>query len=206
MKNVLINTLSVNAAAREEMMELIGSINQDRKDAINSGSAFVSDRILQVVKNVAAKNSIKMFLDSDVKVTGLCDINGGKLEKGEIFCVSSIILLSAVGAANTLADAASLEFGQIAKELRNANFEFKVNSKTIVPMSSTEAFVNYRDTASGVATTAPTGAGFVGHYKLATPQLIETQAPIEFNIECAAANANFTFIKVILVGAAVVNK
>lgn len=206
MKNVTIFTPGINAAAREEMMEMIYSINPERKTAIDNGSAFVADRILQVVKPSGGKTTVKMFTDADVKVAGLCDINGGKLEKGEIFLVSSIVLLGALGTGNTLPDAAALEFVQIPKETRNGNFEFKVNNKIIVPLSSTEAFVNHRNVVTGAGVTAPTGNGYVGHYKLATPQLIETQAPITFDIESAVANPNFTFFKLLLIGVAVVNK
>jgi hypothetical protein len=206
MKQVIVSTTGLNSVSYDEMMEVLGQVNQDRVNAINAKTAFIADRILQVTKNVAGKNTIKILQDADVKVAGLCDINGGKLEKGEIFLVSGIMLLSAVGTGNSLSDAAALEFTQIAKELRNGTFEFKANSKTIVPLSSTEAFVNHRNVVSGTGTTAPIGTGFVGHYKLSSPQLIETQAPIEFNLEFAAAPVNYTFVKLILIGSAIVNK
>lgn len=110
--------------------------------------------------------------------------------------------------ANDVATMSALDFGPLTSIIRNGHFEFKANGKILIPETSNEVFVNHY--AAFDATTdksyayALTGGKRFGEFKLDNPKLIETQVPMEFNIEWGTACTAKTCLKVVLVGTRVI--
>jgi len=203
--------------SRGQFEARFGQVSKTIREQLLKGNLQLVDSELAVVKLMVA-GTTQMFIDSDVKVTGISMINAAKLEKGEIFLLSGIQLLEAVAAGDSVANIVASDFGLISAATRNGKFEFKANGKTLIPWASMEVFAQQlRDRAVVTSSGAFTGTSSVvgaygtyygdmrvrpGYFKLANPKLIETQQAIELNIEVnpnASVTAH-TYLKAILVG------
>jgi hypothetical protein len=192
--------------SRDEFQARLPQLSQDVSNGLLKGSSQLVDTWFAVAKSISAASQTKMLRDSDVKTAGVCMINGGRLGKGEPFLLSSIILLYGVGSGTTenVATISPINFGQISPVVRGGVFEFKVNGKILIPETSNEAFVNHyaetSDTTDKSYAYALQGTQRVGEFKLENPKLIETQVPMEFNLDWGVAAASNAFLKVILKG------
>jgi hypothetical protein len=147
-----------------------------------------SDGVLYAIKSVQGAKSVKMFRDDDNKVTGLCNISSGKLEKGNFFLMNEIILLSGL-ASSTTSDGTTATFHVVDSAIRNGELELRVNGSSVLSALSTEVF-----------NTTGNRSGHTGLYKLDNPKLIGEQQAIEVNLEWANPAPERMWIKVLLKG------
>jgi|GEM_PF-257625 len=198
------------SSSREEFKSRIQMLDKGIQADLANGRAQAVDTYMHAVKSISGAQQVKMLRDNDVKTPGVCMINNGKLQKGEPLLLSAIILMEGVGGATTenVATISPINFGQISSIVRGGTFEFKVNSKILIPETSCEVFANNfaftekgetTDKSYGLAYSFNSGQRF-GLFKLDNPKLIETQVPMELNIEWGIAGTTNSFLKVILVG------
>jgi hypothetical protein len=196
------------AASRNEFMEKISMLNPEIQAGLKAKTLQLSDTAIYITKSVSGAKTIKMFQDADNKIVGVSNISSGKLEKGEVFLCSGIQLLYGVGTgtAETQAGVAAVTgWGLIPLVIENGEFSFRASGKNLIDRMSLNVFRNFYTETVSNATPAIVGGvnygdGMPGFYKFANPKLIETQQPIEFNLEwCAAATTN-AYLKAVLIG------
>ena len=201
---------SANVNSREEFKARIQNLSPEIRDELSKGRAQGVDTYLSVVKSISGAQSIKMLKDSDVKTTGVCMINGAKMQKGEPFLLSAIILMEGVGSGTTenVATISPINFGQISSIVRGGHFEFKVNGKILIPETSNEVFANHfaytekdvtTDKSYGLAYSLG-GSNRFGMFKLDNPKFIDSQVNIDMNIDWGIAGTTNAFLKAILIG------
>lgn len=198
------------ATSRTELQARVHQLAPEIQKGLADGSRQSVDTYLSVIKVADAVSNVKMLKDSDTKKYGVCMINGGKLEKGEPFMLTGLILLEGIGA-NANEDAANvsaINWGQLSSKTRNGQFEMKANGKTIIPETSLEVFINTLEknvigAADAYAYGYAAGGQRPGYFRLANPKMIETQVAMEFNLEYGVASTANTFFKLVLVGSRV---
>jgi hypothetical protein len=198
---------SVAVASRAEFMERFNQLSPELKKGLLSKDLQLVETEFYVSKSISQKTLIKMLEDDDKKVVGKSNISGAKLEKNEVFLLSGLVILSGVGGGVTDNDLFTTDFGIIDKVIRNGEFEFKANGKTLVPKMSTQVFATHMF-REHISTAAPdTSYGFaygadqrIGFMKLANPKLIESQMSMELNVEWGAPAPLNSFLKLILCG------
>ncbi len=219
-------TVQVNGSAssmsRGEFKSRFGLLSKDVQRALTTGKKQIVDTELFVTKSVSGQTTLRALQDDDKKLDGVSNMSGGKIEKGEVFLLSAIQLLSGVGSgtAETAAVAGIVEYGIIEKNLRNGTFEIRGNGKTLVPPHGTQVFATqiakvktFDNTGDLSATTGIVGGASTivgensrpGLMKLANPKMIESQVQIDFNLIWGVAPATNTFVKLSLIGSRVIN-
>lgn len=208
-------SVSKGRSSRDELQKRIHQLSSDVQRKLVSGHAQSVDTHLAVVKSISGANSVEMLKDSDTKETGVCMINGGKLEKGEPFMLTGIMLMEGVGSGTTenASTISAVNFGQLSSAVRNGQFEFLANGKTLIPDMSNEVFVNAFEKNVVEDGTAPApdyaygysiaGKGRFGLYRLDNPKMIETQTSMEMNIKWGVAATTNAFLKLVLIGSRV---
>lgn len=178
--------------SRSKMMRMLHLFPLEIRNGLLHRRLQLVDSEYYFVKNVSGLTSIKMIQDTDNKAAGLGNVSKQKLEKDNHFCLTGVILLTGVAAAKE-----DVVFDVITHEIRNGDFEFKINGgKYITPASRIPCEVfdtsNRTDIRKGL-------------WHLDNPKPIEAEQAIEFNIDFAMAPAAAnTWAKAILVGASVV--
>ena len=159
-----------------------------RKSLLDRKKQLV-DTALYVVKDVSSNKIVKMLQDDDNKVIGKSNISGGKLEKGNFFTLKGIQLLYGVAGDNeTFQD---VNFTVLPDYIRNGEFEFVANGSILIPSMSLEVFnTNGMNKRSG-------------YFELANPKMIETQQPMDFELEWGANAPARAYIKAVLYGTSV---
>ncbi len=147
------------------------------------------DTALYISREISGNKIVKMLQDDDNKVIGKSNISGGKLEKGNFFTLKGIQLLYGVAAADE--DYKDVNFGILPDFIRNGEFEFVANGSILIPSMSLEVF----NTANMTTRT--------GYFELVNPKMIETQQPMDFEIEWGANAPDRSFMKAILYGTSV---
>lgn len=198
--------------SRTELAARMSSLDKNLQQGLLQKSNQLVDTYLSVVKSVSGASSVKMLKSADTDTVGVCMINGAKLEKDQPFMMTAIRLLYGVGGGTTenASTISAVNFGIISSVIAGGYFEFKAGSRTLIPAMSCEVFKTAFE-KNVVEDTSPdyaygyaisNGAQF-GMYKLENPKLIESQIPLEFNIDWGTAAASNAFLKVILIGSRV---
>jgi hypothetical protein len=179
---------STPANSRGELTRRFNFLPQGIQKGLTNRTLQASDGVLYAIKSVAGAKSVKMFRDDDNKVTGLCNISSGKLEKGNHFLLNEIILLSGL-ATSDQATGTTSTFHVIDSAIRNGEMELRVNGSAVLSALSTEVF-----------NTTGNRSGHTGLYKLDNPKLISDQQSIEVNLEWANPAPEKMWVKVLLKG------
>lgn len=195
------------APARANFINRIGLLNKNVQAGLKTNNLQGVDSALHVIKTIGSLASVKMFVDSDTKVSGLCMVNGGKLELDEEMVVSEIQLLYGLHASTPITTAAlagAAVWGPLTDALMLGQFEFKVGNKTLIPWMSMRVFKSDHTLVN--ATTdqsyayAISSGNEVGVYKLANPKIIPAQTTIEFNMEWNVAGGANAALMLVLRG------
>jgi hypothetical protein len=199
--------------SREELQKRMNQLHPEIQKRLATGKDQSVDTYLSFARSISGSKSVEMLKDSDNKEVGVCMLNGGKLEKGEPFMLTGIILMEGIGSGTT-EDAATISpvnFGQLSSAVRNGQFEFIANGKTLIPDMSNEVFVHSFEKNVVEDDVAPdyaygyaiSGKGRFGMYRLDNPKMIETQVAMELNVKWGVAAATNSFLKAVLVGSRV---
>lgn len=160
------------------------------------GSLVVNNHIVYSVKKLA-RTTVKMFESGDKEVIGLSNLDGGKLEKDQHFCVTGIVLLYGTTANGTEDEALVADFNAITGKPALVNGVHRLKS------ASNKNIID--DIPNYVFDTPANGEHRMGYYELETPRLIEPQKEIKFEVEVpslSGIDATKDFLKVFLIGAA----
>lgn len=207
---------SASKGSRAQMENRIVNLEPKLAQGLIAGSKQLVDTAFYWLKSAGAKTTLEMIVDDDNKVPGICNVSGQKLNQDEPFLLSGIILLTGLAGGTAQADGLACDFGLIHKNLRNGEFEFKANGKTLIPRMSTEVFVTHRTinslvdvdgsaTGANAATAVVMGENAkVGLWVPDNPKLIRSQVPLEFNLQWGVALPENTWVKLLLLGSRVV--
>jgi hypothetical protein len=185
-QNLMVSSSPTNS--RGELLRRFGHLPKDIQDGLNKRQLQASDGVLYAIKYVGGAKSVKMFKDDDNKVTGLCNISSGKLERGSFFLLNEIILLSG-NVANDGDTGTTATFHVIDSAIRNGEMELRIKGSSVLSALSTEVF-----------NTTGNRSGHTGLYKLDNPKLINEQQAIEVNLEWANPAPTRMWVKVLLKG------
>ena len=206
------NKTITSKGSRAEFEARLSNLDPKIQQGLLSGGKQLVEAALYFLKPSGSNTTLRMISDDDKRIAGICNLSGGKLENDEPFLLSGILLLTGVASGTNQADGKACDFGLIARNLRNGEFEFKANGKTLIPFTSNELFVTHRTvnslvdvdgtgTGANAATAVAIGeANKVGMYKLHNPKLIRSLTPMEFNLEWGLPLDNNTWIKLVLLG------
>ncbi len=175
--------------SRDDFQRRFKQLPAETRKALLGRQKQLVDTAIYIVKEVSANKIVKMLQDDDNKVIAKSNISGGKLEKGNFFILKGIQLLYGVaGEAESYKD---VNFGILPDYIRNGEFEFVANGSILIPSMSLEVFnttgMNQRS----------------GYFELVNPKMVETQQPMDFEIEWGANAPANSFVKAILYGTSV---
>lgn len=217
------NSTSVFTSRKNKM-------SKTERAAVEDTSKNIIDAAFYAVKYVGDEHRVEMFSDNDMKKTGITNVSSGKLEKGEPFACTGMILLTGNydGTGEDPADAIRANYGQIHELVRNGHFKFTVNGGIVVVDDlPNDVFATHRtiervvmdnghvadpvaDPADvgtrfvgGMIETLSTGASHIGHFEFDNPVIIETQSAMDLVVEWGADLPTGTYMKVILLGSKV---
>ena len=180
-----------NLTSRGHAVARMGALPKDIQAGLVAKRLQLADTRFYFVKVANAVASVRMIASADVKAPGVCNVNGGKLEKDNYFLLTGLILLSGVAA-----DPLNAAFSYVPLAVDNGDFEFKAaGNKYLLP----------KDTSCQVFDTSNRTDIEKGLFKLDSPKWIEPQVDIEMNIRFSQATAANTNLKLILVGMSVIN-
>ncbi len=176
--------------SRSEFQRRIAQLPPDIQSGLRNKGLQAVDAAYYLCKDISNAKSVKMLKDDDNKVVGICNVSSAKLEKGNVFLLHGITLLSGVAAGTE--SISEVSYGVLPAALRNGEFELRANGTTLFYGVSNEVF----DTTNSDRKK--------GYYQLDNPKIIRDQQAIEFNVEWAVPAAAKTFMKVILHGTSVI--
>ena len=162
--------------------------SETRKQLLGKQKQLV-DTALYIVKDVSSNKIVKMLQDDDNKVIAKSNISGGKLEKGNFFTIKGIQLL--YGVAGDTEDYKNVNFSVLPDFIRNGEFEFVANGSILIPSMSLEVF----------NTTGMTQR--MGYFELVNPKMIETQQPMDLELEWGENAPAKAYVKAVLYGTSV---
>ncbi len=175
--------------SRGELQRRISQLPADIQQGLRNRHLQAVDAAFYLCKDISGQKSIKMLKDDDNKVVGICNISRGKLEKGNIFLLNGIILLSGIAAVGETAG--DVNYDVLPAGLRNGEFELRANGTTLFSNIACEVFQT-------------TGTHYQkGFYRLDNPKIIRDQQNIEFNVEWASPAKAQTYMKLVLLGTSV---
>ena len=175
--------------SRDDFQKRFGQLPRDTRKSLLNRKKQLVDTALYIVKDVSGNKIVKMLQDDDNKVIGKSNISGGKLEKGNYFILKGIQLLYGVaGDSETYQD---VNFTVLPDFMRNGEYEFVGNGSILIPSMSLEVF-----NTTGMDKRP-------GYYELVNPKMIETQQPMDFEIEWGTNAPAKAYVKAILYGTAV---
>lgn len=157
------------------------------QEQLKNGLLKMVDHELYFAKAAAGQNVIKMITSNDKKMSGIGNVSNAKLENGQFFICTGIVLLSGVGADDNEASGKAVTYGEATPAIINGDFEFKQGSETLVDTCACQIFkrgVNER----------------VGFVKLGNPRILKPQTEMSFTLNCGVTPVANTWVKVILVG------
>ena len=176
--------------SRGELEKRLHMLPKEIQEGLARQTLQAVDAAYYVVKDISGSRVQKLLKDDDNKVVGMSNISSAKLEKGNLFLLNGLTLLS--GTAGDGDTAMDVNFNVVPDYLRNGEFEFIANGSTLIQNASNELF----NTTGQVIP--------VGHYRLDNPKLIKDQQTIEFNLEWGANAPAGTFVKAILRGTVII--
>jgi hypothetical protein len=178
-----------NSTSRDDFQKRFKQLPSETRTQLLNKQKQLVDTGLYVVKEVSNNKIVKMFQDDDNKVIAKSNVSGGKLEKGNFFTVKGIQLL--YGVAGVDEDYKHVNFGILPDFIRNGEFEFVANGSILIPSMSLEVFnttgMNRR----------------MGYFELVNPKMIETQQPMDLEMEWGENAPAKAYIKAILHGTSV---
>lgn len=179
-------SLPPSIGSRAEFEKHFKELPEGIKEDLVKGSIRLADFNIRGVKHVTSK-TVKLFETSDSKVTGGTSIAQGKLPKGMVLLVSSIVML--VGSSADLTDdkVKAIDYASIktVPAIANGEFYLKANKRQIIPEGkSNRVFVTDNNQLVNL-----------GFWKLHNPRMIRDEELIEFVVELGtlegvAANAH----------------
>ena len=173
-------------SSRDDFQRRFSQLPVDTRKGLLNRSKQLVDTALYVTKEISGSKMAKMLQDDDNKVIGKSNISGGKLEKGNFFTIKGIQLMYGVAAETE--DYKNVNFGVLPDFIRNGEFEFVANGSILIPSMSLEIF----NTAGMNIRT--------GYFELVNPKMIETQQPMDLEIEWGANAPDRTYMKAVLHG------
>ncbi len=181
---------SGNATSRDDFQKRFNQLPKDTRQGLLKKQKQLVDTALYIVKEVSNNKIVKMLQDDDNKVIGKSNISGGKLEKGNFFTLKGIQLL--YGEAGEGENHNHVNFGILPDFIRNGEFEFVANGSILIPSMSCEVF-----NTTGKSDVSP------GYFELVNPKMIETQQPMDFEIEWGINAPVNSYVKAVLIGTSV---
>jgi hypothetical protein len=178
-----------NATSRDDFQKRFKQLPAETRTQLLSKKKQLVDTALYVVKDVSNNKIVKMFQDDDNKVIAKSNVSGGKLEKGNYFTIKGIQLLYGVHADTE--DFKKINFGLLPDFIRNGEFEFVANGSILIPSMSLEVF-----NTAGMPHRQ-------GYFELVNPKMIETQQPMDLELEWGENAPDRAFIKAVLYGTSV---
>jgi len=180
---------SGKSTSRDDFQKRFKQLPVSTRKSLLERKKQLVDTAIYVVKDVSSNKIVKMLQDDDNKVIAKSNISGGKLEKGNFFILKGIQLLYGVaGDTETYAD---VNFGVIPDYIRNGEFEFVANGSILIPSMSLEVF-----NTTGMNNRS-------GYFELVNPKMIETQQPMDFELEWGANAPAKAYVKAVLYGTSV---
>ena len=147
------------------------------QNAILNRQLTLVDQVLYFTKALNNNNTAELVQDSDTKVAGITNVNGGKLEAGNYMLLSGIRLRTATVTAN--ADhsilAAANFTGALNNQVANGELEIVAAGKPLLPRCSNGRFVTGSDVK------------WNNYFALDCPKLIVPQAAIRANLYMQAS-------------------
>jgi len=161
---------------KREFKSNLSILPQEVQNAIQNRQLTLVDNVLYFTKALNNETTCELVKDSDTKVSGITNVNGGKLEAGNYMLLSGIRLRTATVAAN--ADQAALaaaSFSSLNAQVANGELEITAAGKPLLPRSSNGRFVTGNDVK------------WNNYFALDCPKLIVPQAPIRANLYMLAS-------------------
>ena len=183
------NITTGRTSSRDDFQKRFKQLPNDTRKQLLTKQKQLVDTALYIVKEVSNNKIIKMLQDDDNKIIAKSNISGGKLEKGNFFTIKGIQLL--YGVAGDTEDYNHVNFGLLPDFIRNGEFEFVANGSILIPSMSLEVFhtsgMNLR----------------MGYFELVNPKMIETQQPMDLEMEWGVNAPAKAFVKAVLYGTSV---
>ncbi len=176
-------------SSRDDFQKRFKQLPSDTRKSLLNRQKQLVDTALYIVKDVSGNKIVKMLQDDDNKVISKSNVSGGKLEKGNFFTLKGIQLM--YGVAGVDEDYKDVNFGVLPDFVRNGEFEFVANGSILIPSMSLEVF-----NTSGMSHR-------LGYFELVNPKMIETQQPMDFEIEWGANAPDKSYLKAVLYGTSV---
>lgn len=176
----------------------ISAKGQNLEAQIDNEEKKFADFSIYSVKCMGGASSKEMFEAKDTMQDSITNLNGAKLEAGQMFLCSKVRLLSASVESDTVANLANADFDIANTAILNGEIEIEVGGKTCLPRTSCRVF----DKMGGVVD------GLAGCFKLDNPILINAQtminATIRVNSQIASTLANEA-VRLELIGTKVIS-
>ncbi len=176
------------ASGITEFAARLSKIDANLAKAIKSGTVQVVDYALYNVRNLGADTTVEAFQASDSKEVGITNLNKRQLEANTYFLVTGVQVLESATAIDNTHTLKNSEFGVIAADVANGEFELKVGDKVLIPRNSMELFKTPANTDK-----------LVGYYELDCPKLISPLTDIVPWIYLPATTGNKA-LKIVLYG------
>ena len=175
--------------SRDDFQKRFKQLPAETRKQLLSKKKQLVDTGLYIVKEVSNNKIVKMLQDDDNKVIAKSNISGGKLEKGNFFTIKGIQLL--YGVHGETENFKKVNFGLLPDFIRNGEFEFVANGSILIPSMSLEVFntagMDHRQ----------------GYFELVNPKMIETQQPMDLEMEWGENAPERAYIKAVLYGTSV---
>lgn len=178
------------STSRDDFQKRFKQLPKETRQGLLNKQKQLVDTALYVVKDISNSKIIKMLKDDDNKVIAMSNVSGGKLEKGNFFTLKGIQLL--YGVAGPQEDFKNVNYGVLPDFIRNGEFEFTANGSILIPAMSCEVF-----NTTGMSNLR------MGYFELVNPKMIETQQPMDLEVEWGSNAPERTWMKVVLIGTSV---
>ena len=163
--------------SKKEFKSNLNILPPEVQAAIQNRQLTLVDTVLYFTKALNNNNTSELVQDSDTKVAGITNVNGGKLEAGNYMLLTGIRLRTATVTANAdhTALAAASFTSTLNNQVANGELEIVAAGKPLLPRCSCGRFA----TGSNVK--------WNNYFALDCPKLIVPQAPIRANLYMQAS-------------------
>ncbi|MCE9537711.1 MAG: hypothetical protein K8R85_00615 [Bacteroidetes bacterium] len=179
-----------NLSPRDQAILRIDGLPKPIREALFDKRLQLVDDVIYVAKAAGGLSSVEMFKSDDDKVHGASNIAKAQLDKDLHFIITSVRLTSGIDP--SVKDA---NYGIIAKEIANGDFEFKINGGR---------YVFPKDSATSRFDTTGKQNVLVGEFILSTPKWIEPDTDIIWDLKFSNPLAALTNIRAELIGVRVI--
>ena len=180
--------------SRLQMLKRMHMLPDDIKNGLHSEALHIVDAAYYSIKRIGDREQQRMFEDTDTRQIGICNVSGGRLERGQYFCLCAIRIEYGTFAVVGQYDPTLIEYSsRLPAHIANGEFELKGNAgTTLIPAQSMQQF----NTAGRRDVTAST-------FILDNPKIIRGGVPFELNLDWAGRAAADSSLRVILLGAGI---